>query len=466
MAPREDDEQDSLNERENTRGRAGMARSYMTDQVFAPLQEFLRTEAGGGFLLLAAAFLALVWANSPWDQSYFDLWHTTVSIDIPLFEASRDLQHWVNDGLMVGFFLVVGLEIKRETLYGELASPRRALLPAAAALGGMIVPALLFAIINIGGAGAKGWGIPMATDIAFALALLALLGDRISPNLRLFLLALAIVDDLGAISVIAIFYTKSLEIDSLAAAAAILAVILVVQSAGVRNLAIYLGLGLLLWMAVLESGVHATVAGVLLAFLVPGRLRTHESESGASDARSVSSDAPTVDGGDAGAAAPGQAVAVPRTPLERLEHLVHPWSSFVFVPVFAFANSGISLSSETVQEAASSSVTLGVIVGLLVGKLIGVAGAVFLVTRVAGASLPSGVTWPQVLGASLLAGIGFTVSLFITDLAFEGPRLATDAKIGILTASVIAAATGYVVLRIAGSNGEVAKEVSESSAPP
>jgi NhaA family Na+:H+ antiporter len=449
-----------LNERENTRGRAGAARSYMTDQVFAPLQVFLRTEAGGGFLLLAAAFIALVWANSPWDQSYFDLWHTAVSIDIPFFESSRDLQHWVNDGLMVGFFLVVGLEIKRETLYGELATPRRALLPAAAALGGMIAPALLFASINIGGEGAKGWGIPMATDIAFALAVLALLGNRISANLRLFLLALAIVDDLGAISVIAIFYTKSIEIDSLAAAVAILAVILVIQSAGARNLAIYLGLGLLLWMAVLQSGVHATVAGVLVAFLVPGRLRAHKSESVASGASSVSADALTVDGDDTAASPAGDAPGVPKTPLERLEQFVHPWSSFVFVPVFALANSGISLSSETVREAASSSVTIGVIVGLLVGKLIGVAGAVFLVTRVAGVSLPSDVTWPQILGASLLAGIGFTVSLFITDLAFDGPRLATDAKIGILTASVIAAAAGYVVLRIVGANGEVAKENS------
>jgi NhaA family Na+:H+ antiporter len=450
-----------LNERENTPGRAGAARSYMTDQVFAPFHEFLRTETGGGFLLLAAAFIALVWANSQWDQSYFDLWHTAVSIDIPFFRSSRDLQHWVNDGLMVGFFLVVGLEIKRETLYGELASPRRALLPAAAALGGMIVPALLFASINIGGAGAKGWGIPMATDIAFALAVLALLGNRISSNLRLFLLALAIVDDLGAISVIAIFYTKSVEIDSLAAAAAILAVILVVQTAGVRNLAVYLGLGLLLWMAVLQSGIHATVAGVLLAVLVPGRLRAYESESIGPDVGSIPADALTADGGDAGVEGPGQTVAVPRTPLERLEHFVHPWSSFVFVPVFAFANSGISLSSETVQEAASSSVTLGVIVGLLVGKLVGVAGAVFLVTRIGGALLPSGVTWPQILGASLLAGIGFTVSLFITDLAFESPALTIDAKIGILTASVIAAAAGYVVLRIAGSNGNVAKETSD-----
>jgi len=426
--------------------RTGVARSYVTDRVLQPVRQFIRTEAGGGALLLAAASAAFVWANSPWDKSYFDLWHTVVSVDIPLFEASQDLQHWVNDSLMVGFFLVVGLEIKRELLYGELATPRRAALPIAAALGGIVVPALIFASINTGGVGAKGWGIPMATDIAFALAVLALLGNRIPSSLRVFLLALAIVDDIGAISVIAIFYTEGLQFDSLAVAAAILAVLVAVQTAGVRNLAVYLTLGVFLWAAVFESGVHATAAGVLLGVLVPGR---HPPAAGArivSSAPSASTDTPTTD---------FDAVAVvavdDKTPLERLEGLLHPWSAFVFVPLFALANSGISLSGETLREAASSPVTYGVVLGLLVGKPIGVVGAVFLATRLGVGSLPAGVTWPHVLGVSLLAGIGFTVSLFITGLAFEDPVLAGEAKIGVLSASVIAAITGYAILRVVGA---------------
>jgi NhaA family Na+:H+ antiporter len=420
----------------------------VTNRLILPAQQFIRTEASSGAMLLAAASAAFIWSNSPWDKSYFDLLHTGVSVDIPLFEVPRDLQHWVNDGLMVVFFLVIGLEIKRELLYGELATPRRAALPVAAALGGMVVPAFLFASMNAGGEGAKGWGIPMATDIAFALAVLALLGNRIPSSLRVFLLALAIVDDIGAISVIAIFYTESLELGSLGVAAAILAVLVVVQTVGVRNLAVYLALGLFLWMAVLESGVHATVAGVLLGVLVPGRPGPAGGLSIASSAPSVSTDPPTADPGVT------KLVAVDdRTPLVRLERLLHPWSSFVVVPLFALANSGISLSGETLREAASSSVTYGVLLGLLVGKLVGVAGAVFIATRSGVGSLPDGVTWPHILGASLLAGIGFTVSIFITGLAFEDPRLAGDAKIGIISASVIAAIAGYVILRVVGVRG-------------
>jgi NhaA family Na+:H+ antiporter len=420
----------------------------MTDRMFLPVQKFIRTEAGGGAVLLAAAAVAFIWANSPWDKAYFDLWQTVVSVDIPLFEASQDSRHWVNDSLMVGFFLVVGLEIKREFLYGELATPRRAALPIAAALGGMVVPALLFASINAGGEGTKGWGIPMATDIAFALAVLAVLGRRIPSNLRVFLLALAIVDDIGAISVIAIFYTEGMQFDSLAVAATILAALVVVQTAGVRNLAVYLALGAFLWMAVFQSGVHATAAGVVLGFLVPGRPRPAGGAAMAPNAPSVSTDTPAADSGATGPVAFDES-----TPLARLEGLLHPWSAFVFVPLFALANSGVSLSGETIREAASAPVTYGVVLGLLVGKPVGVVGAVFIATRLGVGSLAFGVTWPHILGASLLAGIGFTMSLFITGLAFEDPGLAGDAKVAILSASVIAAIAGYVILRMVGTHG-------------
>lgn len=382
-------------------------------RVLLPLQEFLRTEASGGIVLLVAALAALIWANSPADGSYVDLWNEVVGFDLGIFSAREDLQHWVNDGLMVIFFFVVGLEIKRELLHGELTDRRKAALPVAAALGGMLVPAAIFVALNAGGDGAKGWGIPMATDIAFAVGVLALLGNRIPSSLRVFLLALAIVDDIGAILVIAVFYTDSLQWDSLIIASVTVALLVAIQAVGVHSIIPYLLLGLVLWAAVYESGIHATIAGVALGLLWPSW--TWKSTADAS--------------------------------LEGTEHLLHPWSSFLVVPLFALANSGVDLGGGIITDAASSPVTLGVALGLLLGKPAGIIAATWIATRTRIARLPDGVTWTHIVGAGLVAGIGFTVSLFISELAFDRRDLIDEAKIGILCASIIAGAVGYTFLR-------------------
>jgi len=428
-------------------------RAYVSRVLLPPVQEFISREISGGIVLLAAAAVALVWANSPWNDQYFDLWGSVLTVDAGIFRISEDLQHWVNDALMAVFFFVVALEIKREVLHGELAGVRLAALPAAAALGGMIVPALLFTALNAGGDGARGWGIPMATDIAFALGVLALLGNRIPSQLRLFLLALAIVDDMGAILVIAVFYTNDLAVGSLGIAGLLVLAILSMQLLRVRSFAPYALAGVALWVAVFESGVHATIAGVVLGLLTPST--PHLSARTFFDsARGLLRDFRQ--------AFPWQNAErtellveemedlsrETEAPLERLERVLHPWSSYVVLPVFALANAGISLSGDTISDAASSSVTIGVMVGLLAGKLTGILLAAWMAVQLRIARLPAGVGWRHLAGAALLGGIGFTVSLFITGLAFDDARLTGDAKIGVLAASVAAGLAGYWFLRL------------------
>ncbi len=370
------------------------------------LAEFLHDEAAGGVVLLIAVVVAVVWANSPWREQYFSFWHT----ELRIAGIEEDLQHWVNDGLMALFFFVVGLEIKRELVGGELSDRRAATLPALAAIAGAILPAVLFLLLAGGGNAASGWAIPMATDIAFAVGVLAVLGDRVSDGVKLLVLAIAVVDDIIAIAVIALFYSERIELGWLAVAVAAIALIFVLRRAGVTRIAVYVPVGIALWVATLESGVHATVAGVVLGLLTPAGLV----------------------GG--------------RPVLEQLEHRLHPFTSFIVVPLFALANAGVYLGGGVLSAALNSRLTWAVAIGLVLGKLLGVGGAIHAGLRTGAGVLPSGVTGREIWGAAALAGIGFTVSLFIAGLAFDSPELQNQAKVGIFAASIAGGVLGAAIL--------------------
>ena len=406
-----------------------------------PVRRFLDTEASSGILLLAGAVVALIWANSPWSASYQSLWHTDITINFGRYVLEGDLHHWVNDALMVVFFFVVGLEIKRELVHGKLHDPKTAAMPAFAALGGMVVPALLYFLVNAGGDGAKGWGIPMATDIAFAVGVVTLLGRGVPASLKLFLLTLAIVDDIGAIIVIGVFYSSGLQFQFLAAAAVLIVAIVLVNRAGVLWLAPYMVLGAALWLVTYASGVHATIAGVVLGLLTPARnfLPAAVAKEWATDLR----DEPTVHELEAMTKLARHAVS----PAERLAHVLHPWSSFLIVPIFALANAGVVIRADSFEAAGASAVSFGIMLGLVVGKTLGIAGAGWLAARAGIARLPEGATWPMMIAIAAVAGIGFTVSLFVAELAFDAGPLQDAAKIGVLAASTVAAIFGGVALR-------------------
>jgi NhaA family Na+:H+ antiporter len=377
------------------------------------IQEFLRLEAAGGILLAVAALVALLLANSPLVAFYDILLGTKVEVQVGVLELRKPLLLWINDGLMAIFFLLVGLEIKREVLQGELSTPAKAALPAIAAVGGMAVPAAIYVAFNVDDAERlHGWAIPAATDIAFAVGVLALLGERVPSSLKVFLLALAIIDDLGAIVIIAIFYTGHLSLFALALAVSALVLLLVLNRAGVTRVAAYVLVGIFLWVCVLKSGVHATLAGVALAFAVP------------------------VDGGG----------AEDEGPLARLEQALHPWVAYGILPLFAFANAGVALdglSPATLVEP----VPLGIAAGLFLGKQIGVFLFVWAAVRLGLGERPEGASWVQIYGVALLCGIGFTMSLFIGTLAFEDPAFADDVRLGVLGGSLLSAVAGYAVLR-------------------
>lgn len=375
-----------------------------------PIEAFVQIEGSGGIALLAATVLAVAWANIP-GAGYETVWGWGRDIHFASLDRHPSIHAFVNDGLMAIFFYVVGLEIKRELAEGELNTVRKAALPVIAAFGGMIVPALLFTAFNAGGEGAHGWGIPMATDIAFAVGVLALLRTRAPFTLKVFLLALAIADDLGAIIVIAVFYSGSINIAALMVGVALLAGVAVALRVGVRWWPLYLALGLCAWLAVLESGVHATIAGVALGFLTT-----------------------TVRNGDGESA------------LDRVERQLHPWVSYLVVPLFALANAGVVLSASDLRAAASSEVALGIAAGLVIGKPAGIVAASWLAVRLRAAELPSGLDWRHIMGAGMLGGIGFTVSLFVTGLAFDAEQLTRDAKIGIFAASILSAVAGVLFL--------------------
>jgi NhaA family Na+:H+ antiporter len=425
--------------------------SLLHRQVVLPAERFIYNETIGGTLLLVCAIVALVWANSPWSQAYFALRHTSVALQIGSVAFALSLQHCINDGLMTIFFFIVALEIKRELVYGDLSETRKAALPVAAALGGMILPAGIYLLFTAGAKAAAGWGIPMATDIAFALALLALLGKRVPSRLRMFVLAFAIADDLGSILVIAIKYTAHFSPVAVVVAGAVLGLMLTMRWLGFRSILAYALPAIVFWAATLESGVHATIAGVILGAITPAKSLGRKSAFAASVQDLLPNVRESVDREESeySEVLLGRIEELARqteSPLERLERMVHPWVSYLVLPVFALMNAGVALSGEFIRQALTSPVTQGVVVGLVVGKAVGVTGFAWLAVRLGWAALPDGVAWRHIMGAGVIGGVGFTVALFITGLAFTEKVLVEEAKVGVLSASLIAALVGYLFL--------------------
>jgi NhaA family Na+:H+ antiporter len=425
-------------------------------QALLPLEQFIHSETVGAMTMLGAAAVALLWANSPWSASYQALWHLRFSVDFPLLRISKDLHHWVNDGLMAVFFFIVGLEMKAEMAEGELRSLRQAALPVIAAAGGMIVPAVVYHFFNPAGEAARGWGIPMATDIAFALGTMALLGDRVPVKLRTFLLALAAADDIGAIIVIAVFYTGAISIAAAATALIFLAILVAMKRAGVRSPFAYAVAGILFWAAVLDSGIHATIAGVILGLLTPTQAWfDHGVFLG--EARPVLDrlEHAINDGDDSRAAALfGELETLTyetESPVHRREREVRPWVTFLVLPLFALSNAGVPLGAAQVHRALGDPVTAGVFAGLVAGKFVGVLGFSVVAVLAGISALPEGIRWRQMTGVAALGGIGFTVSLFITGLAFSTDQTVASAKLGILAGSIVAAVAGYLVLNSGSS---------------
>jgi NhaA family Na+:H+ antiporter len=433
---------------------------WPADGIRTLFLEFIRLEASGGILLMLMTAAALVWANSPWAQSYFELWQIKLTVGIGSWQLSKHLILWVNDGLMAVFFFVVGLEIKREVLAGELASPRRAVLPLVAAAGGMLLPALIYSLLNFGATGALGWGIPIATDIAFTLGVMALLGTRAPLPLKVFVTALAIVDDIGAVLVIALFYTSEIAWSSLLVGAIILILLIGLNRAQITRPLPYAVLGIALWLAFLYSGVHATIAGVLVAMTIPARARV-ETEVFLTQSRKALQAYEDACCDERGIAEAGKQAAAHilelasesvESPLQRLEHGLHPWVTYVIMPIFALANAGVTIVGSDVAEAIANPVAVGIVVGLILGKSLGIGLSTWLTIRFGLAELPQGITMRHIIGAGFLAGIGFTMSLFVANLAFPGGDLLTSAKIGILLASLIAGVIGWILLRSIGQS--------------
>ena len=428
----------------------------------------MRTESAGGIVMMSAAALALILANTPLRETYEDLWHTYAGLVFGEWALNMSLLHWVNDALMAVFFFVVGLEIKREILFGELASVRQAALPVVAAIGGAVLPALLFWALNRGGEYVHGWGVPMATDIAFAVAILAMLGSRAPLWIKTFVTALAIADDLMAVLVIAIFYSGNIDLTALAWAGGALAIMFVMNRSGVHRPLVYIVPILLVWYFVYQSGIHATIAGVAAAAMIPaGRKRESEAE--------------TVDLGQSLELALNSLQVMQSEPLDewevkdlreetlaevaveaqesgatlyRMEHAIHPWVAFLVLPIFAFANSGIAIPFSSMANIVSHPLPLGIIVGLFVGKQVGITGATWVAVRFGLGALPEGARWRTLWGGSLLAGIGFTMSIFIASLAFTDYESLGLAKTGIVFGSLLAAAAGIVVLRTGAPSAE------------
>jgi Na+:H+ antiporter, NhaA family len=417
--------------------------------VIQPLQEFVQSSTAGGAVLLIAVIVALVWANSPWHDAYHHLFDTEIALRVGSWHLGGSIHFWINDGLMTLFFFEVGLEIKRELTIGELRDWRAAVLPVVAALGGMVVPVLLYLAVVGGGAGARGWGIPMATDIAFALGALTLAAAHAPANLKPFLLTLAIVDDIGAILVIAIAYSGGIRLVPLEEALVMLILIVVFRRLHVRSLLFYWVIAVLFWYFTYRSGVHPTIAGVVLGLLTPA-FAFQRPRAVSEEARRVA-DATVDDPHPPDADAPEwlrlsrlSREAIP--PLARLEHALLPWTAFVIVPLFALANAGVTISATSISDAMSSKVALGILVGLVLGKPLGVLSASWLSVRTGAARLPTDVAWGPLAGTGAIAGIGFTMSLFVAQLAFLDPRLLDEAKLAILAASATAGVVGYLTL--------------------
>jgi len=425
-----------------------------------PVLRFTRVEVAGGLVLLAATVVALAWANLPFTDSYDRFWQSSFDIEAGPLAFHETLRGLVNDGLMTIFFFVVGLEIKRELVHGELRDPKTAALPVLAAVGGMVVPAAIYLGFAAGSGAAHGWAIPVATDIAFSLGVLALLGSRVPVGARLFLLTLAIADDIGGIAVIAFAYTEGLHVWWLLGSIATLTAIWAAGRVKVRSFAFYCLAAFSAWFCLLESGVHATLSGVALALLTPAAA-LYGDEQYRDRARRIlgryETDAAAPHGSERVDQAALALAAIAResvSPLDRLDRALHPWSSFAVVPIFALANAGVRFAGIDLAEAATHPVTLGVASGLVAGKLIGITAFTWLAVRLGWGRLPRATGWRHVVGLSAVAGIGFTVALFIAGLAFSDPLLADQAKLGIFAGSLLAGLVGYLVLRFAPANGE------------
>ncbi|SKA32648.1 sodium/proton antiporter, NhaA family [Chitinophaga eiseniae] len=424
------------------------------DQILKPVSKFIHQEFTGGIILFISVIIAIFWANSPWSESYHRLWDTGFAVGFDGQGFARPLHVWINDGLMALFFFVIGLELKREFIAGELSTIKKASLPMVAALGGMLVPALIYTAFNHDLNSSHGWGIPMATDIAFALGLLSLAGKNIPTSIKVFLSALAVADDLGAVLVIALFYTNEVAFLPLALGGVLLAVLWIGNTMGIRGTIFYLILGIIVWYCFLLSGVHATIAGVLVAFMIPARtkideqeyvqsvrgyaeqfekaipqrgsLTTHEQHRMIEKIKQLSLDA--------------------ETPLQKIENTLHPWVAFVIMPLFALANAGIHIEADFLHSL-SNPVSVGVALGLILGKFIGVLLFAWIMVKLKWANMPHLATWKHIVGVALLAGVGFTMSLFITGLAFDDGAMVDNAKYGILLASLISGTAGLIVLK-------------------
>lgn len=423
-------------------------------KILRPALRFFELEQSSGLLLIAVAVIAIVWANSPWAAAYFSIWESKVGFGFGSFRIEKDFLHWINDGLMAVFFFVVGLEIKRELLIGELSSVKNAVLPAVAALGGMVFPAIIYFALNTSGEAAKGWGIPMATDIAFAIGILSILGNRVPFALKVFLTAVAIIDDLGAVIVIAVFYSANISLTMLAAAGGVVLVLILLNYLQIKSPLVYAVFGIVLWFLFLKSGVHATIAGVVLAFTIPTKTRMNGKEffdvtQGAleemkeknlvKDGNTISPDVNSV------LYTIEEYCEKATAPAHRLEHKLHPYVAFFIMPVFALANAGVALGG--VGGGVINGVTLGIFGGLLLGKVLGVSLFSVVAIKTGLGALPTGSNMRQLVGVGFLAGIGFTMSLFIASLAFGTSDFLNFAKVGIIAGSVVSGVVGYVVLK-------------------
>jgi NhaA family Na+:H+ antiporter len=423
------------------------------DKITAPVNKFIHQEHTSGIVLFISVLVAIIWVNSPLQHFYHDLWDIKLSLGFGGYILDHSLHLWINDGLMAVFFFVIGLELKREFMAGELSTIKKASLPMVAALGGMLVPALIYFFINKGTTAEHGWGIPMATDIAFALALLSIAGKHIPTSVKVFLSALAVADDLGAVLVIAIFYSSHIALMPLTIGMWLLVLLLIGNKLGIRSIIFYLVIGFGVWVAFLLSGVHATIAGVLVAFTIPARTRINE-KNYAESLRKLLFDFEKAIPNNSTLTTPEQHDTIEKikelsmdaeTPLQKVEFALHPWVAFVVMPLFALANAGIVIGSNFFSSLVNP-VSLGVAVGLLAGKFIGVLLATWLMVKF-GAQLPAKASWKQIVGVALLAGVGFTMSLFISGLAFTHPEMIDQAKYGILLASLLAGVLGVMMLK-------------------
>ena len=425
------------------------------DRALKPVNKFMHYENSGGIMLFLAVIAALFLANSPWGGAFHDLWETEFSLRFGGQELSYSLHYWINDGLMAMFFFTVGLELKRELIAGELSSFKKAILPFGAAVGGMVIPALLYVMLNAGLPSAGGWGIPMATDIVFALSIITLAGKRVPLAAKVFLVALATVDDIGAVLVIALFYSSELSMSNLGIGFILLSVLAIANWMGVRNMLFYAIIGIGgVWLAFLLSGVHATIAGVLVAFTIPSRTKIDQNEYSSSvNALMTRFDSETPVKGPIMTSKQHQIIeeiqATSRnaqTPLQKLEGALHPWVAFLVIPLFALSNAGVVIGSDFFEQIINP-VTIGIMLGLVVGKLVGVVLFTWIFVKARIAPLPDRVNWMHIVGVAFIAGVGFTMSLFITNLAFTEQYMIDQAKYGILGASLIAGVLGFLALK-------------------